>query len=297
MKILFSLSLLLSLIHADLAEAYQEKVIYGTDNRSLVSELQDDEFAFTIDASKSVLAQIPNWRITSDTKDSISIETKDLQTGLKMCEGERFLTLPLVSSCTAFLIGPDLIATAGHCVKDKYDCKKQTWVLDYDSEMEFIGPVGTAVFPKEKTFSCKELVGWSQNTKLDYAIIKLDRPIEDRSPLKLRRDGKTASNESLMVIGHPLGLPKIMAGNILIRDNTQTYTFKTNADTFSGNSGSPMIGLISGLVEGILVRGDDDFEMDIDLGCQRPARCGDKECRGETVMRSTFLPFKYIPKI
>ena len=297
MNIHLSLPLLLTLIQSDLAHAYQDKVIYGEDSRTLVSELSSDEFAFTIETSKSVLAQIPNWRITGDTKESISVQTKDLQTGLKICEGEKFLTLPLVSACTAFLVGPDLIATAGHCVKDKYDCKKQTWVLDYDTDMEFVGPSGSAVFPKNKTYACKELVGWSENPKLDYAIIKLDRKIEDRRPLMLRRDGKTSSSESLMVIGHPLGMPKIMAANILIRDNTQTYTFKTNADTFSGNSGSPVIGLVSGLVEGILVRGDDDFEMDIDLGCQRPAKCGDKECRGETVQRSTVLPFKYIPKI
>jgi hypothetical protein len=51
------------------------------------------------------------------------------------------------------------------------------------------------------------------------------------------------------------------------------------------------------MVEGILVRGDEDFEMDIDLGCQRMSRCGDKDCRGESVQRSTYLPFKNIPKI
>ncbi len=297
MNILLSLPLILILTQSDIAQAYQDKVIYGEDNRSLMSELSNDDFGPMIESGRSILAQIPNWRITSNTKESISIQTKDLQTGLNICEGERFLNLPLVSACTAFLVGPDLIATAGHCVKDKYDCKKQTWVLDYDSEMEFVSPSGSAVFPKEKTYACAELLGWSENAKLDYAIIRLDRKIEDRQPLKLRREGKTSSNESLVVIGHPVGMPKMMASNILIRDNTQTYNFKTNADTFSGNSGSPVLGIGSGLVEGILIRGDEDFQMDIDLGCQRPAKCGDKECRGETVQRSTFLPFKYIPKI
>lgn len=297
MNILLSLPLLLLLTQSDIAQAFQDKVIYGEDNRGLVSDLSGDEYGSAIDISRSIFAQIPNWRISSNTKESITVQTKDLQSGLNFCEGERFLNLPLVSACTAFLVGPDLIATAGHCVKDKFDCKKQTWVLDYDNEMEFIGPNGSAVFPKDKTYACAELVGWSENAKLDYAIIRLDRKIEGRTPLKLRREGKTASNESLMVIGHPLGMPKMMASNILIRDNSQTYFFRTNADTFSGNSGSPVLGINSGLVEGILVRGDDDFQMDINLGCQRPAKCGDKECRGESVQRSTFLPFKYIPKI
>lgn len=297
MNIFLSLALLLTLLASNQALAYQDKVIYGDDNRTLISELVSDEDSKALELSRSVLAQIPNWRITENNKDFISIQTKDLQSGLKICEGERFLNLPLVSACTAFLVGPDLIATAGHCVKDKYDCKKQTWVLDYDTEMNFIAPVGSAIFQKDQTYACAELLGWSENAKLDYAIIRLDRKITDRSPLKLRREGKTSSNESLMTIGHPLGMPKMLASNIYIRDNSQTYVFKTNADTFSGNSGSPVFGTQSGLVEGILVRGDDDFKMDIDLGCQRPASCGDKECRGESVQRSTFLPFKYIPKI
>lgn len=297
MNILFSIPLILMLTHAELAEAFQDKVIYGEDNRNLVSELDSQDFSAAIINSQAVLAQIPNWRISNLSNDLFSVDTKDLQSGLNICEGERFLTLPLVSSCTAFLVGPDLIVTAGHCIKDKYDCKKQTWVLDYDSDMSFLGPAGAAVFSKNKSYACADLVGWSENAKLDYAIVRLDRKIEDRAPLKLRREGKTLTNESLMVIGHPLGLPKILTTNILIRDNTQTYFFKTNADTFSGNSGSPVIGVISGLVEGILFRGEDDFKMDIDLGCQRPAKCGDKECRGESVLRSTFLPFKYIPKI
>ncbi len=273
-----------------------DKVIYGEDNRRIMSELDSSSDAQAIKYSSSILAQIPNWRMKA-TKETVSVETRDLKSGLNICEGEKFLDLPLVSSCTAFLVGPDLIVTAGHCIKDKYDCKKQTWVLDYDSAGDFTGPKGTITFPKDKTYSCRELVSWSENNNLDYALIKLDREVLGRSPLKVRREGKVASNESLMVLGHPLGMPKMLTDNILVRDNSMTYFFKTNADTFSGNSGSPVFGAISGLVEGILVRGDDDFEMDVDLGCQRMSRCGDKDCRGESVQRSTFLPFKNIPKI
>lgn len=288
------------LVSGDLAHAfdiYNDKVIYGEDNRRPVSELLGEDDAPTIKLSKSILAQVPNWRITSKDNATIGIETRDLKTGLNFCDGERFLEDPLVSSCTAFMVAPDLIVTAGHCVKDKYDCKKQTWLLDYDSSMDFIPPKGTVTFERSKAYACKELVSWSQNSNLDYALIRLDRAITDRAPLKIRREGKTSSNESLMVIGHPLGLPKMIATNIFIRDNSLPFVFKTNADTFSGNSGSPVFGLVSGLVEGILVRGDDDFKTDLDLGCDRPAKCGDKECRGESIQRSTYLPIKHIPKL
>ncbi|MBC7712905.1 MAG: trypsin-like peptidase domain-containing protein [Rhizobacter sp.] len=297
MKIFLSLPLLLILAQPGNLHAFEDKVIYGEDNRTLISELKSEDDSFAITASKSILAQIPNWRISDDNKKTFSVKTKDLESGLNFCAGERFLDQPLVAACTAFLVAPDVIVTAGHCVKDKYDCKKNTWVLDYDDKMGFTSPDGSAVFQKEKTYACTELLSWSQNAKLDYAVIRLDRKITDRAPLKVRRDGKTSSNESLIVLGHPLGMPKMLASNVLIRDNSLDFIFKTNADTFSGNSGSPVIGIDSKMVEGILVRGDDDFETDLDLDCQRPAKFGDKEGRGESVQRSTYLPFKYIPKI
>lgn len=302
MNILLSLPLLLVLVSGDISHAYEydphgDKVIYGEDDRRPVSEFEGDDDALLIGYSRAVLAQVANWRITRADEESIGIETRDLKSGLNMCEGERFLEEPLVASCTAFLAAPDLIVTAGHCVKDKYECKKQTWVLDYDTSMDFVPPKSTITFPKEKTYGCKELVAWSQNERLDYALVRLDRPITDRTPLRIRREGKTPTSQTLMVLGHPLGLPKMLATNISIRDNSLTYVFKTNADTFSGNSGSPVIGASSGLVEGILIRGDDDLSTDVAGRCERVARCGDKECRGESVQRSTYLPLKYIPKI
>lgn len=293
MKFLLIITFLMTALNV---HASMDKVIYGEDNRRLMSELDSSSDAQAINFSSSILAQIPNWRITP-SKDLISVTTRDLKYGLNVCDGEKFLEQPLVSSCTAFLVGPDLIVTAGHCVKDKYDCKKQTWVLDYDSAGDFTSPKGTITFSKDKTYTCRELVSWSENKNLDYALIKLDREVVGRAPLRVRREGKVASNESLMVIGHPLGMPKMLADNILVRDNSTIFSFKTNADTFSGNSGSPVFGSVSGMVEGILVRGDEDFEMDIDLGCRRMNRCGNKDCRGESVQRSTYLPFKNIPKI
>lgn len=296
MKSYLTFGLLALLAFSKAAFAYQDKVIYGEDNRRLMIELDANTDADAIKYSSSVLAQIPNWRLKSN-KENITVDTRDLKYGLNVCDGEKFLDQPLVSSCTAFLVAPDVIVTAGHCVKDKYECKKQTWVIDFDSNGDFQGPSGTITFPKDNTYTCRELLSWSQNTNLDYAVIKLDRPVMGKTPLKIRREGKVSKSESLIVIGHPLGMPKMVTNNILIRDNSLTYIFKTNADTFSGNSGSPVIGEISGLVEGILVRGDEDLEMDINLGCQRMARCGDKECRGESVQRSTYLSFKNIPKI
>jgi len=272
------------------------KSIYGNDNRRLIRTLNENNStdAFFLKYSGSILAQIPSWRITEQTKSNISIKTKSLQNGLKFCNEENFLEEPIVSSCTAFLVGPNLIMTAGHCVKDKFECKKNIWVLDYFNSKESIFSNEIISFPNENTFKCTELITQAENSRTDFALIKLDRNIEDRIIFKLRTEGKTDTKEPLVIYGHPLGLPLMISDQIFIRDNSQEYVFKTNADSFSGNSGSPLIGINSGLVEGILIRGDDDFYMDNKANCNRTYKCLDKDCRGETVLRSSFLPHKFI---
>lgn len=296
---LISLLMVIILMPMNTAHSFpiiKDKVIYGDDNRQLLSEFDLEQDKLILENASVVFAQIPNWRITKYNKDNFIVETKSLYDGLNYCHDEKFSSMPLVSACTAFLIGPDLIATAGHCLKDKYDCKNQTWVLDYNDTSELFTGLGQVSFKNENSYSCRELISHGQTTKLDYAIIKLDRTVMGRRPLKLREAGKVSSLEPLIVIGHPLGLPKVVTSDILIRDNSLPNFFKTNADVFSGNSGSPVIGIESGLVEGILIRGEDDFSLDVTQGCQRSLKCLNNDCRGESILRSTLLPLKKIHK-
>lgn len=278
----------------DEAPVSLDKGIYGDDNRRLVSEVDDAENIKEL--SRAVLAQVPRWRVTSEDNTSYTISTKSLAAGMNFCPDEKFADLPLVSSCTAFLIASDLMLTAGHCVKDKFDCQKNFWVLDYDSDLGFSEKNPAVKIDKQNVVTCEKLLSVQENAKLDYALIKINRKVVDRKPLSMRKFGKISNNANLEVIGHPMGLPKIVANEARIRNNSLPFTFVTNADTFSGNSGSPVINVNTHQVEGILVRGDSDFQMDLDLGCNRPYHCLDNECRGETVVRTTELPFKFFPR-
>lgn len=272
-----------------------DKGIYGDDNRRLVSEIDSSEETLR-EMSRAVLAQVPRWRVTEEDKTSYTIATKNLEKGMNFCPDEKFSALPLVSSCSAFLIGEDLLLTAGHCVKDKFDCQKNFWVMDYDDELGFSIDHPKVKIEKEKVVTCEKLISIQENSKFDYALMKINRKVVDRKPLVIRKLGKVSNDANLTVIGHPMGLPKIVAGEAKIRSNHLPYTFLTNADTFSGNSGSPVINLETHQVEGILIRGDSDFQMDLDLGCNRAYHCANNECKGETVMRTTELPFKFFPR-
>lgn len=273
-----------------------DKGIYGDDNRKLVTELTDSDLDVKRkELARSVLAQVPRWRVTAEDAESFSINTKSLAGGMKFCPEEKFAELPLVSSCSAFLIAPDLILTAGHCVKDKFECQKNFWVLDYDDALGFSASNPNVRIEKKNIVTCEKLLSLQENAKLDYALIKINRKVDDRAALSIRKLGKVSTDANLEVIGHPMGLPKIIANEAHIRNNSLPFTFVTNADTFSGNSGSPVINMETRQVEGILVRGDSDFQMDIDLGCNRSFHCLENECKGETAVRTTELPFRFFP--
>lgn len=299
MKIAFLLSTLsmVTVITTAKADPLLGKGIYGDDNRRLISEMSPKSNKVEIEQSRSVLAQVPKWKVTSEDTDSLFVETESLASGMNFCADEKFSDLPLVSSCSAFLVGPDLLLTAGHCVKDNNECQKNYWVLDYNDSQDFVGPKGSVRIKKENVVTCKELVSLSENENQDYALIRINRSLNDRTPLPIRRFGKVSNSDTLEVIGHPMGLPKILADEAEILDNSSSNTFLTNADTFSGNSGSPVINSKSHVVEGILIRGDKDFSMDLDLGCNRSYHCLADECKGESVQRTSVLPLKLIPKI
>ena len=150
-------------------------------------------------------------------------------------------------------------------------------------------------FPLENVYSCKKILvsKYDPLEREDYALVKLDRAVFRRRPLRFRKKGKIADGASVIAIGHPSGLPTKIAGNAKVRQNDHPIFFNANLDTFAGNSGSPVFNKKTGLVEGILVRGDTDYVTE--NSCMVTNRCKNEECRGEDVTRMTFL--KDIKKI
>ena len=69
--------------------------------------------------------------------------------------------------------------------------------------------------------------------------------------------------------------------------------FVANLDTYGGNSGSPVFNAASYKVEGILVRGENDFVTN--GTCYVSLVCPTTGCRGEDVTRATVWAAK-LPK-
>ena len=151
---------------------------------------------------------------SSPKKELFSSELTDaIEEGMGFCETERFTEQPNPGMCSGFLIAPDLLVTAGHCVTSINFCKTYSWVFEFQVD-EDSKKAGVDIKEKD-IYGCKKVVSTTLNNflSLDYAVIQLDRMVKDRQPLDIRQEGEIALKTPLTVIGSPSGLPlKVTTG-------------------------------------------------------------------------------------
>ena len=279
--------LLLALLMAPLHAGGKKMAIYGSDNRAELLQAES-EFA---QLALSTLAQIPSWAIWETLDPDIYEIRQPLGTRRypPLCPKEKFSREIHSATCSGFLVAPDLVLTAGHCVSSESHCQNRRWVFDYHapSPENFSENVPESLpIPKSSVYSCASIEEFSA---YDYAVVRLDRPVLDRPPLDFRREGTLADGARFVVIGHPLGGPtKIDDGgglHTLRRNHPEEAFFMASLDTFTGSSGSPVFNLDTGLVEGILIRGERDFSDEREDNCQRLRQCSQENCRGEVILR------------
>jgi len=179
-----------------------------------------------------------------------------------------FIDQPRVGDCTSFLVGSDLMMTAGHCIQSAEECRNTQVVFDFfkpDITEKYV------TIPSSSIYRCTELVSQnfsaSDSQPNDYAIFRLDRPVQGRTPLSLS-NAPIASlvNHPVSTLGFPRGVFMKAAdhGQVLALDSG-AVSFRTNLDTFSGNSGSPIFDDTTGKVIGILISGSwDDNGQTVD---------------------------------
>ncbi|WP_372655650.1 serine protease [Halobacteriovorax sp.] len=261
--------LIMACVFTTMSTIAQQKVIYGEDNRKESQEYFDKRFT---EASASVAGMVwsKNLLPSKDSEKEYSFNQLPVRLYYNLCKEEAFSEQVSLPTCTAFLVGPDLLLTAGHCVNNEFQCKQNKWVFNYVK--------GTKKIQKNNTYSCKKLIDRklisnSSNLK-DYALIQLDRAVEEVEPLPIRESGKVERSTPLVVIGHPIGLPLKIADGAKVRGfvlsnllnpfqafQSRKNYFITNTDTYTGNSGSPVFNERTGVVEGILIQGKKDFSL------------------------------------
>lgn len=166
----------------------------------------------------------------------------------------KFLDQPALSSCTGFLIAPDILVTAGHCISSLDDAKNFVWVFDYTNDLDFINDRRLR-FEDSNIFEVKGIIDrkLDDESNDDYLILRLNRKSK-RKPYRFRTSGKVLLDSKINTIGSPSGLPLKLADNAKVIKNDSKNSFSSNIDSFPGNSGGPVFNPY-GFLEGIHVRG------------------------------------------
>lgn len=277
------------------------KSIYGDDNRQ--------EY-FQLSAARKALADstVSMWRsasVEAGEGGAVTLKTRSFSEAVGLCPGEPFAEQPVGAFCSGSLVGEDLIMTAGHCVRTEAQCLDTKFVFGYNVGSE--GAQATLTQPAANVYGCAKIVKRflagepgspapeGQRIGADYALVQLDRKVTGRRPLEINRGKSLKNGDSIFVIGHPVGLPLKLADDATVRDFSKVDFFAANLDTFGGNSGSPVFNARTLKIEGILVRGDEDFAQS-PAGCTTMATYAQDGGRGEDVTKIGVLA-SFIPRL
>jgi glutamyl endopeptidase len=143
------------------------------------------------------------------------------------------------SRCTGWLYGPDVIATAGHCVHTGgSEGRWRTNVLVYPGRNGSSSPYGSCTAKR-----LHSVVGWTQNRdeRYDYGVIKLNCSIGNRTGwFKLWSQSTSLNGIPTTINGYPSDKPLEQWNSIdQVRKTKAKQVFYQN-DTVAAMSGSPV---------------------------------------------------------
>lgn len=160
--------------------------------------------------------------------------------------------------CTAVLVAPGLVLTAGHCVSQGVVDSGKSLVFRYHE-------VSTSLMVDGDRYDGLQLVaeGGGQDA-LDWALLSFTPdPLDDIVPVALpSADDGIGSCETVYAVGHPRGYPLRRSGGdnpsepqAWSRGPSMEGLFQTTLDTIDGFSGSPVFALNDDRLVGLVVRG------------------------------------------
>lgn len=255
---------------ADVGPKLSQKAIYGDDDRRDWHEVSDPKLKGWAEQTAALMRESD----LAKSGDRFEYRAPTYEQSAQLCPGSKYGQQLTPGFCSGFLVGPDLLLTAGHCISGLEECKSVVFVFDFAMTRKNQNPKSISA---QKVFRCQDVISRDDSSMMDYALIKLDRPV-GRPHFTVRRHGKPVRGTKLTMIGHPAGLPsKISDGGEVLAVNDKIIG---SVDAFGGNSGSVVINRRTGRAEGILVAGEPDYE---NAGaCMVEKVCG-PECQGEQI--------------
>jgi len=277
--------------------------IYGADSRKDISQVSSKWQK----AAQAVAVSVPSFYFLDlDTNHYYHEEHEDRAYGesMNMCTDEKFVDQKSFGHCSAFLVHPKIIVTAGHCIlpkgtlegDDRGYCENFSFWFQYNDTTQPISALGS-IIPKRDVVQCENLIYASNNDEgdpdkspIDFAIFELNEPVTHIEPLKISLK-ELVKGEPVATIGHPHGLPAKHSGLSPLLKNYDT-TLSAFLDTLGGNSGGPAFNS-AGEVVGILISGH-QTDTYADNGCERINTCNlmGLNCDEDTELENSNLLMK-----
>src|SRR5918994_1838889 len=200
----------------------EQKVIYGVDDRQDVFQITDQAI---LNDADSVVILCDQGEVVDNGNGTSTLQTQNFGTSRNLCATEPFRDQPTTGLCSGFLVAPDIIATAGHCV-DASNVTTRRFVFGYRMRKTNGAPTARTVINNTEIYRGVNIIGRQLiSNGADWALVRIDRPVTNHRVVRIRRGGQIENDEDLHVIGHPVGLPTKVAGGTEVRDNNPSAFF------------------------------------------------------------------------
>ncbi len=173
---------------------------------------------------------------------------------------------------TGYLISPDTVLTCWHGW-EYFSSRAQVAVLGYavqpadgdPTELPSAQVLPVAAYPAAMSVS-GEVQGSGRG---DWVLLQLEHPVTHLGSLPAPLIGSPRAGCTVYTLGHPCGLPLKLADSATVL-NLQDGVFRTDLDTFAGNSGSPVFDAENHALIGMVIQGQagkGDFVPAPDRSC------------------------------
>lgn len=240
---------------AEPAASTRAPVVYGEDGRLEVYE--HPNAALVAVARSAIAMKIHEDNVDVRGPDDVRIDyTRTLREAKDLCDGERFADQIEPGTCSGTLIDEQHVLTAGHCMDEPDDCAESVWLFGFS----LTAPGTYSSHTERDVYRCGSVVGSFDDGEVDWAIVRLARPVVGHAPATVRTDAAALPDGTpLALIGHPNGLPmKIDDGGEVTWSAGDALSLRATVDAFSGNSGSGTF-THDGTLVAILGGGETDY--------------------------------------
>lgn len=180
------------------------------------------------------------------------------------CPGEKFANEPTLGGCSGFLIGENILVAAGHCKDYQANgCQDDAWLFNHFAKASD----KKQVLKKSNIYYCKKILDFKHDSEGDFVVMELDRKVLGVTPLEMDLKDQGQKGDPVAVLGYPLGRSFTYTPGGRVQSKDQNY-LRVDSDAFKNNSGSALVNLRTGKVEGILTNARKGMSQNSLDGCQ-----------------------------